>query len=201
MRLPQDYTVSLRLTKSNDTLVQPKRPARKRKRRHAPKKPDSTSSSRSPSPVPLTDASGGIQDRQNPASSAKVKGELTPPTPTISATHSDDEDEVVRKTNAYPGATNSISSIHQRRWYLSLDRTNSGFERYIVPSTKQRHWKRRKLTNQTDGTEKLLGFEPFYVRGPDVERSVVTGRCGGDVLEDEGVKGFKNRKGWRPVFE
>jgi hypothetical protein len=51
----------------------------------------------------------------------------------------------------------------------------------------------------SDGSE-LSGFEPFYVRGPEVERSVVTGRRGQDVLEDEGVEGFIGRKGWRAVL-
>lgn len=37
------------------------------------------------------------------------------------------EDDEVRRTNAYPGATNSIGSMYQRRWYLSLDREASGF--------------------------------------------------------------------------
>ncbi|KZF26222.1 hypothetical protein L228DRAFT_279457 [Xylona heveae TC161] len=39
------------------------------------------------------------------------------------------EDEQVRATNAYPGATNSIGSVHQRRWFLSLDRVSSGLVR------------------------------------------------------------------------
>lgn len=46
-----------------------------------------------------------------------------------------------------------------------------------------------------------MGFEPFYVRGPEVERSVVTGRLAREVLEDEGVEGFVRRRGWRPVLE
>lgn len=46
-----------------------------------------------------------------------------------------------------------------------------------------------------------MGSEPFYVRGPEVERSVVTGRLGREVLEDEGVEGFIPRRGWRAVLE
>lgn len=45
-----------------------------------------------------------------------------------------------------------------------------------------------------------MGFEPFYVHGPDVERSVVTGRLGREVFEDEGVKDFVRRRGWRAVL-
>jgi hypothetical protein len=46
-----------------------------------------------------------------------------------------------------------------------------------------------------------LGFEPFFVRGREVERSVVTGRLAGEVLRDEGVEGFVGRRGWRAVLE
>jgi hypothetical protein len=42
---------------------------------------------------------------------------------------------------------------------------------------------------------------PFYVRGVDYEKSVVTGRQGKDVLRDEGVTNFIARKGWTPVLE
>ena len=52
-----------------------------------------------------------------------------------------------------------------------------------------------------DEDGRLLGFEPFFVRGRDVERSVVTGRTGGEVLADEGVEGFVGKKGWRGVVE
>ena len=41
---------------------------------------------------------------------------------------------------------------------------------------------------------------PFYVRGSDQERSIVTGRRGEDILRDEGVTDFVQRKGWKPVL-
>lgn len=41
---------------------------------------------------------------------------------------------------------------------------------------------------------------PFYVRGPDHERSVITGRLGADILRNEGVIDFVRRKGWRPML-
>ena len=44
------------------------------------------------------------------------------------------------------------------------------------------------------------GFEPFYVHGPDSERSVITARLGRDVLDDEAVEEFVPRRGWRPVL-
>ena len=47
----------------------------------------------------------------------------------------------------------------------------------------------------------LGGFEPFFVSGREVERSVVTGRLADEVLRDGGVEGYVARKGWRPVLE
>lgn len=46
----------------------------------------------------------------------------------------------------------------------------------------------------------MLGFEPFYVGGPEIDRSVVTGRLGADVLEDAGVEDFVPQRGWRAVL-
>lgn len=183
-RLPQDYTVSLRLVRSNYTFSQLQNSSRKRRRKRVRKKPASTSTSRplseSSSPVPQTDASDKSQDDRNPSP------------PIISATHSDDGDE-------HSGAT-SITSTHQGRWYLSLDRIKSGFECHTDTSNRRIIWKRRKVINQEDGSERLLGFDPFFVRGPKAERSVVTGRLSSDVLKDEAIEGFKRRSGWRPVL-
>lgn len=109
------------------------------------------------------------------------------------------EDEQVRRTNAYPGASNTIGSVHQRRWYLSLDRPACGFV-----EGKGKVWERdpkyQRRTDADEGTERC-GLEfPFYVRGVDHERSIVTGRRGEDVLRDEGVRDFVQRKGWKPVL-
>ncbi|MBE7182126.1 MAG: hypothetical protein INR71_13145, partial [Terriglobus roseus] len=82
--------------------------------------------------------------------------------------------------------------IHQRQWFLSLDRRSSGF----VPT---KGGGGRWVRGWTGGRER--GFEPFYVRGVDVERSVVTGRSSAEVMRDEGVEGFRPRKMWRPVLE
>jgi hypothetical protein len=119
-----------------------------------------------------------------------------------SASDEEDEDEKTRLTNAYPGATNSIGSIHQRRWFITLDRANSGFEPRTTgpPGDRKKTWVRKRNEDEDD-PEALLGFDPFYVRGPEVERSVVTGRTGYEVLEDEGVEGFVPRRGWRPVLQ
>ena len=109
------------------------------------------------------------------------------------------EDEQVRLTNAYPGATNSIGSIHQRRWYLSMDRYASGFQ--PLPRDNENRGGRREWVRRWEKGE-LLGFEPFYVIGRDVERSVVTGRKAEEVMADEGVEaGWVGRRGWRGVVE
>lgn len=108
------------------------------------------------------------------------------------------EDATVRRTNAYPGADNSIGSVHQRRWFLTLDRAGSGL-------VKQRQ--NGKTTWVGDVGKPPEGAEdnsrwtfPFYVRGSEHERSVVTGRLGDEILRDEGVTDFVHRKGWRPIM-
>ncbi|KAJ8125874.1 hypothetical protein O1611_g7765 [Lasiodiplodia mahajangana] len=125
------------------------------------------------------------------------------------------EDEEVRKTNAYPGATNSIGSVHQRRWYLSLDREASGFvkrrkegrtvwESADVDSTTTagNHQEAEEGTkaDEEEATTTLRLTFPFYVRGVGYERSVVTGRLGSEVLKDEGVVGYVGRKGWQAIL-
>ncbi len=108
------------------------------------------------------------------------------------------EDEEVRLTNTYPGATNSIGSIHQRRWYLSMDRYASGFCPLQIDNRSKGG--RKMWTRRREG-ETLLGFEPFFVMGRQTERSVVTGRTAEEVMADEGVRDFVERKGWKPVTE
>ncbi|KIX00445.1 uncharacterized protein Z518_10584 [Rhinocladiella mackenziei CBS 650.93] len=62
-------------------------------------------------------------------------------------------DAQVRHSNAYPGATNSINSIHQRRWYISLDRAASGFQPTDEISFGRRVWSRtRKQANSLTST-------------------------------------------------
>lgn len=115
------------------------------------------------------------------------------------ADHSDDNvDLEIQRNNAYTGSYNTIGSIHQRRWWLSLDRENSGFQPKrgldtFNPSKKT--WVRKQAG------DRLVGFDPFYVRGPEYERSVVTGRLGSDVLHDEDVQGFVPRQRWRAVLK
>ncbi|KAL2870886.1 uncharacterized protein BJX67DRAFT_210109 [Aspergillus lucknowensis] len=121
--------------------------------------------------------------------------------------HSDDPDEQqsneldyqIRLNNAYPGAVNDIGSIHQRRWFLGLDRVGCGFVREKSGGSRAAG-KTRWVRGYDKRSGEMTGFDPFYVRGPEVERSVLTGRLGRDVLRDEGVEGFIPRRGWRPVL-
>lgn len=75
-----------------------------------------------------------------------------------------------------------------------LDRPGSGF----VPrkDSEGKRWVR----GVDKRTGMLKGFDPFYVRGPELERSILTGRLGSDVLRDEGVETFTPRRGWNPVL-
>lgn len=67
-----------------------------------------------------------------------------------------------------------------------LDRRSSGFVLRQSRSEKGR-WAR----SEDDG-----GFEPFYVRGKEFEKSVVTGRLAKEVESDEGVVGFVGQARW-----
>lgn len=192
--MPKDYTISLRLSTEDDNAARAKPITQKRRRRRTIasfiKKTRTPSTSRSPSP-------DGSRDR--PPNSVSINGD-NHDDDVINGAHSASESESeldadarTRLTNAYPGAVNSIGSIHQRRWFITLDRTNSGFFR----DGKSKTWKRKPPSSPD---QDALGFEPFYVRGPEFERSVVTGRTGNDVLNDENVEGFTPRRGWRPVL-
>ncbi|KFY15360.1 hypothetical protein V492_02033 [Pseudogymnoascus sp. VKM F-4246] len=98
----------------------------------------------------------------------------------------------VRRVNAYAGAENTIGSLYQRKWFMCLDREGSGFCR----TGKGHIWKRKKGEGG-----RLEGFEPFYVRGVEEERSVVTGMKAEHLMRDAGVVGFVRRKGWRAILD
>ncbi|KAL4810938.1 DNA polymerase ligase-domain-containing protein [Aspergillus unguis] len=191
-RLPKNYTIFLRRDKSDfraaptpESLAQ--MPRKKRRRTQRPRQPSTSSSEDIAS-----------SDTKTLAALGKRKPDAEP-----EDEHSDaeggnvDTDLQIRLNNAYPGAVNDIGSIHQRRWFIVLDRPGSGFVRQRDPDDKG---KGRWVRGRDKRTGELTGFEPFYVRGPEAERSVLTGRLGSEVLRDEGVKAFIPRKGWRPVF-
>lgn len=172
----------MRLLTAENRHAQPAKPSRKRRRQ---------------SSAPLSQA------QVTPPTSDLDEDEIVPDAHPTSMSPSTtplerEKDEEVRRTNAYPGADNSIGSIHQRRWYLSMDRYASGFR--PMPIEKAGNGGRRQWERRREGG-RLLGFEPFYVMGKEVESSLITGRKADEIMDDEGVEGFVGRKGWRAVVE
>ncbi|KAI1119074.1 DNA polymerase ligase-domain-containing protein [Nemania sp. NC0429] len=248
-RLPSTYVLNLRLTREEDAAGRARstRIPKTRRRRGAPttlslsdrvtrssakgKKrtraaEPSTSSDSEPEPEPALTPSrpnkgtGGDHDDADDTVYAPAEGDGGRE---ISATERELrelEDEEVRRTNAYPGATNSVGSVHQRRWYLSLDREASGFAkrrrdgRVVWESTDVRPARTARGDREVrdggkgaradgggDGDASTRLTYPFYVRGVEHERSVVTGRLGSEVLRDEGVVGYVGRKGWQAILK
>ncbi|KAM0556774.1 hypothetical protein ACHAPJ_005834 [Fusarium lateritium] len=188
-RLPDPYVLNLRLTRSEDVAgrVRSGRNPRTRRRRGAQTQPQTSDEDESDDneseDVPAS-VDAGVNTENLSAMEREIR-EL--------------EDEEVRRTNAYPGASNTIGSVHQRRWYLSLDRPVCGF---VEKRTKGRSvWEPDdSIALENKEMENGRLSYPFYVRGSDHERSVVTGRRGADILKDEGVDKFTQRKGWKPVL-
>ena len=211
-RLPPWYTISLRLTTENNRLEQPPPPSRKRKRdaskiarKLSRRSTSSSSASDTDTSADMGPFGGGTLKR---SLSSLTRHETPPPRNSKSveplpssgadpggSDHEAEDQEAIRKTNAYPGAINDIGSIHQRKWFLSMDRLASGF----VP-TKDLNGN-RKWTRKAVNDGRLRGFEKFQVLGRDVERSVVTGRLASEILDDEHVVGFVPRGLWRGVTE
>jgi DNA polymerase Ligase (LigD) len=192
-RLPATYTISLRLTTENFRSAQPAAPSFRRRGKSQTnqklQRRSSTSSSSSSHGMPsLHRTVYSLQATASPPSS---------PPPAASQ----EENDRIRATNAYPGATNSIGSIHQRKWFLSLDRSACGFVQTHNPPVghhAKTYWIRPSLEGKE---EKKGGFDRFHVLGRDVERSVVTGRLAKDILQEEGVENYVPRGKWRAVVE
>ncbi|KAH8682365.1 DNA polymerase ligase-domain-containing protein [Xylariales sp. PMI_506] len=220
-KLPENYVLNLRLTTLEDVAGRARshrKPARMRRAaRHVPPTKDQTpspSASSSSAAASFSEKEGYDVDGGDDETVV-----APPPQPTnsdkqqaaeLSAMEREIrelEDEEVRRNNAYPGASNTIGSVHQRKWYLSLDREASGFVKrrkdaktvWEPVDGEVQKYSAAEAASVEDDPDPRLTF-PFYVRGPDVERSVVTGRLAEDVLRDEGVVGFVKRKGWRPVL-
>lgn len=205
-RLPGTYVLNIRLTLDEDVAGRAKAAnagtkPRRRRRRGAQAKPmpkptgpdtsdsddDDNESAREGEEAPEEEYNDGTAGK-SAAGLSEMEKELR-----------ELEDEEVRRTNAYVGAVNTIGSVHQRKWFLSLEREACGF---VKGKRDGRVWWERKDApgeKIEDVDENRLQW-PFYVRGPDYERSVVTGRLGKDVLTDEGVEGYIGRKGWRPIL-
>ncbi|POR38049.1 Uncharacterized protein TPAR_01763 [Tolypocladium paradoxum] len=207
-RLPDPYVLNLRLTKSEDASGRAKSlrtPRTRRRRRAAEAAPPETSESEGEGEAT------GVEDDGHDTHVVPA-GEQADPAAPVSALERELrelEDEQVRRTNAYPGASNSIGSVHQRRWYLSLDRPACGFVEqscggrtvWELPEPEGSNVGEPCSGEPAQGNEEAVRLKfPFYVRGPEYERSVVTGRRGDDILRDEEVTGFVRRLGWAPVL-
>ncbi|KAI9656173.1 MAG: hypothetical protein M1821_004835 [Bathelium mastoideum] len=200
-KLPHDYTIYLRLPSNSGPLIKKQqRGPRKRARKDMSPPATANYSSEDDRPVfAYRRESEGVVDTNSHDSAGSFHA------PDIS----DEENDEIRVNNAYTGAVNSIGSVHQRRWVVTLDREASGFMKVRKGPEKGR-WiphssvsKGEKGNSRGDDGENnhAGGWEPFYVRGRDEERSVVTGRLAKEIMDDEGVKGYNGRKMWRPVLE
>lgn len=203
-RLPKTYVLNIRLTQNEDVAGRAKaanagtKPRRRRRRGGAkmkstpkPTGPDTSDSDES--------AKEGEEEAPEEEYNDGTAGKSAAGLSEMEKELRELEDEEVRRTNAYVGAVNTIGSVHQRKWFLSLEREACGF---VKGKRDGRVWWERKDEQdekREDEDENRLKW-PFYVRGPDYERSVVTGRLGKEVLKDEGVEGYVGRKGWRPIL-
>lgn len=181
-KLPENYTIGLRLPSANDREAQPSKPRRKRR------KVDPARAKRTA--VPQSTASENDSASNTPASGIEASEEINDTADTEmqdagAASEDDNEDAAIRSNNAYTGAHNSIGSIHQRHWFLSLDRRNTGY--------------RKARSGPEEG--RWVGDGSFFVLGRDTERSVVSGRSADEVMADEGVASFQGGKMWRPITE
>ncbi|KZM19865.1 uncharacterized protein EKO05_0004120 [Ascochyta rabiei] len=159
-RLPKDYTVTLRLPSSNEVYKKSVAKRRKLKPAARSRRPSHTSDSDLDFMPNLSSDPQQIATAET-ASTVHLDHDLDIPDLDTDS----DEDALTRTQNAYPGPHNTIGSVHQRRWFLLLDRQSIGFESIGGK------WTRRPLPSR-----ELGGFEPFVVRGRDAERSVATDR-------------------------
>jgi len=172
-KLPKDYTISLRLPSNNNRSGQPEKPKRKR-RKIDPSKVTRRTTALTDSETDTLGSEAGSHNDAQAEDAAAV------------ASEAEDEGAAIRSNNAYTGATNTIGSVHQRHWYLSLDRKNSGFH---------------KARSGTDEGRWVGEHDTFLVLGRDFERSVVSGRLADEVMIDAGVERFQGRKMWRAITE
>ncbi|KAJ4286781.1 hypothetical protein N0V90_013033 [Kalmusia sp. IMI 367209] len=101
-RLPKNYTITLRLPSAND-IAKPGQGRRRGQRKSKPTcAPQSTDS-----------------ESEDDAARKTIPDDEEAPQEIDTDS---DEDAQTRVNNAYPGSTNSIGSVHQRNWFMLLDR-------------------------------------------------------------------------------
>ncbi|KAI8719423.1 LigD-N domain-containing protein [Fusarium sp. LHS14.1] len=106
------YVLNLRLTKSEDAAGRAKsgRASRTKRRRRG---------RGAPQPQYETSDEGESEDDNNEDVPMTIDTAVnTEKLPAMEREIRELEDEQVRLTNAYPGASNTIGSVHQRRWYV-----------------------------------------------------------------------------------
>lgn len=193
-RLPKGYTINLRLPSANNVSMQTNSSSRRKRRKRAasanPRTEEvETTDTETEHLTPSETLKGEHKEQQS------AESELGNPDAATLAS-GDEEDAAIRQNNAYHGSSNTIGSVHQRRWLMTLDKQNSGF----IKSPTTGKWT-RSVTAGLDSRVQTLGWDSFNVKGKEHERSVVTGRLAAEVMEDEGVKMYKGRKMWRPILE
>ncbi|KFZ09570.1 hypothetical protein V502_08652 [Pseudogymnoascus sp. VKM F-4520 (FW-2644)] len=171
-RLPDGYTLDMFVAPGSRHLHEPRATVRRKKRRVVKVMETSSEGEESDAAIPVADA---------------VDAEWV-----LEWERKEVEKREVQRVNAYPGAENTVGSLYQRKWFLCLDREGSGF----CKAERDRIWKRREGRGGA-----LEGFEPFYVKGVEEERSVVTGMKAKHVMREAGVVGFVRRKGWRAILD
>lgn len=196
-KLPDPYVIQIRLTRKEDAAGRAKASRTKksaRRRRGGVKTAKAQLKETSPS---SSNEHHDFDAEVAPPTNSQLQDQDVAIVSALEKELRELEDDEVRGTNAYTGASNSIGSVHQRQWYLSIDRYASG----MVPTRQDNgrtvwHFKSSNTVESGSGTQFSY---PFYVRGRDHERSVVTGRLGAEILCDEGVVNFVPRMGWKPV--
>lgn len=171
---------------------------------HVPQFKQSVSSLHRLASPPVRKRSAGEIDDDEDSNNTNKNNKKDSPTTTTGISTPDpqpsrpahDADEEIRLQNAYPGATNSINSIHQRKWFLSLDRRASGLTRAQDPKTGRQIW--RRADDEDRGGP---GFTKFHVLGREHETSVLTGRKAAEIARDEGLISFRPRGGWIGITE
>jgi hypothetical protein len=208
-RLPRPYVVNLRLTKAEDASGRAKSrwsADRASASKAMPRRTRAGRATRAPTPGSSFESRGGEGEDTSPCPDSQTEAVLG-----LEGAQQDgvEVEEEIRRTNAYPGASNTIGSVHQRRWYLSLDRAASGF---VARSHKALQANRSKTVwdpvdgksvsnaDIDDGREHRMSW-PFYARGPEHDRSLITDRLAADVFRNDNVEGFVRRKGWEPVLK
>jgi hypothetical protein len=113
-RLPRGYTLNMCVAPDSKHTPEPKAPVRKRRRVN-------------PAVLKGVELGDTASEGEESDAALSVYDVVWDSEAALQQERRAEEDEEVRRVNAYPGAGNSLGSVYQRKWYLSLDRLGSGF--------------------------------------------------------------------------